>query len=97
MFYRRKIVKISEVDNKRFPKRMLAQCETGGLHLINPAVGNVLTSLILDLKCVIVDAIYSSCEDLAIVVLDNGHVLKVDTRSNPCRVIQTNRNFPSMF
>jgi hypothetical protein len=74
---------------------MLAQCETGGFHLINPAVGNVLTSLIIDLKLVIVDAIYSSCEDLAIVVLDNGNVLKVDTRFNPCRVMQTNRNFPS--
>lgn len=92
---RRKIVKINEIDNKRFPKRMLAQCDTGGFHLINPAVGNVLTSLILDLKSVIVDVIYSSCENLAIVALDNGNLLKVDTRTNPCKVIQTNRNFPS--
>ncbi len=74
----------------------MALCESGGFHLINPAVGNVLTSLILDLKCVIVDAIYSSCENLAIVALENGDLLKVDTRTNPCRIIQTNRNFPSI-
>ena len=63
--------------------------------MINPAIGNVLTSLILELKTVIVDAIYSSCENLAIVALENGDLLKVDTQTNPCRVIQINKNFPS--
>lgn len=95
MDLRQKIDKLLEIEHKKFTKRILAIRESGGFHIINPATGNVLTSLILGLKTVIVDAIYSTCENLAIIVLDNGDILKVDTRTNPCRVIQINKNFPS--
>lgn len=95
-YINKRIIDIKDVQYKLKPQRILAKRESGGFHLINPNNGAVLTSSILNSKTHIVDSVYSSGEDTAILYLDNGELIKVDTRSNPCKIVTTNKSFPSM-
>ncbi|CAF0753292.1 unnamed protein product [Rotaria sp. Silwood1] len=81
------IVKITCTTHPDYPTRSTLLCKDSTVRIVASATGNILTSLVCDLNFKPTSCAYAIGEN--ILFASNGNTLiKADTSSNPCKVVQ---------
>lgn len=67
------------------PSRIMVVGDDGGVRIVSPTHGNILTILFPIITHKPVDYTHDSIEERIYILLQNGGVMVMSTKSNPCR------------
>ena len=78
-------LRLTRVSSKVKPSRVLFFGEDGGVRLISPVHGSILTMIFPIINYVLIDVLHDPCEEINYMLLDDGRVMVFSTETNPCR------------
>lgn len=93
-----KITAMHRISPMKKPSRILIVGDDGGVRVVSPTHGNILTMVFPIITHKSVAHIHDSVEERIYILLKNGGVMVTSTKSNPCRfAMQLNSHFRKLF
>ncbi|BFZ13069.1 hypothetical protein BsWGS_16108 [Bradybaena similaris] len=82
-----KVNNIKVTSHPLFPQRAVVLCRDSSVHIICPANGEVITSMLMKQSEGLADAAYAIAEDTIFAVMSSGDIVKGVTNKNPCEIV----------
>ena len=82
-----KATMIKRIKTGQSPSRIIVEGEDGGLRIVSPVHGNILTMVFPIITHKVIQMVHDPIEEGVYALLDDGNVLAISSKSNPCRTV----------
>ncbi|XP_065827477.1 uncharacterized protein [Oscarella lobularis] len=79
------VKKLLNTNHPRVPRRLLALCDNGAMHVLSPASGDIISTALLPISESVRDLAYAPQTDDLFGLCDSGKVFAFSTKTHPSR------------